>query len=75
VLKIYPHPSAGVVHIVAGFPFHTLEIFSLRGERIFVERGEAVNRRSFVPPVPEGAYIVRVTGASGGAATKMVVGR
>ncbi len=74
-LKLYPNPSAGEVHIEAGFPFHTLEIFTLKGERLFLEQGEAVTRRSLVPPVPSGAYVVRVTGKNGIASALMVVGR
>ena len=74
-LKLYPNPAAGEVHIEAAFPFHTLEIFTLKGERLFQERGAAIHRRSLVPPVPVGAYVVRVTGKTGTASALMVVER
>lgn len=74
-LTLYPNPSAGEVHLVAEFPFHTLEIFTLKGERLFQEPGAAVHRRSLVPPVPAGTYVVRVTGKAGTASALLVVER
>jgi hypothetical protein len=74
-LKLYPNPTAGEVHIEAGFPFHTMEFFTLKGKRIFLEQGEAATRRSLFPPVPAGAYVVRVTGKAGTASALLVVGR
>lgn len=74
-LMLYPNPSVVEVHIRSPFPFHTLEILTLKGERIFLDQGEAVEIRSLVPPVPAGAYIVRVTGKAGTTSALMVVGR
>jgi hypothetical protein len=62
VLRVWPNPAQGTVHITGGWPETTASLHSLTGQLVATQRlnADAQSALMDVSAVPEGAYLLRV---------------
>lgn len=72
-LSIYPNPAKNSLSIFSGFLFHTVEIFSLNGQKVFQDKNEASQRSELKFKLDSGMYVLKVSSEKDVAASKLLI--
>lgn len=72
-LSIYPNPAKDRISIYSGFPFNTVEIFSINGKMVFQERNEATQNSILNLHLDNGVYVLKVSSEKDVASSKLMI--
>jgi len=60
--SFFPNPARTEIFIQSGFPFHTAEIFTMNGQRVFVNRTKESESSSLNFNLSNGLYLLKISG-------------
>ncbi len=72
-LSIYPIPAKDRISIYSGFPFNTVEIFSMNGKMVFQDKNEATQSSELKFNLDSGMYVLKVSSEKDVAASKLFI--
>lgn len=72
-LSIYPNPAKDRISIYSGFPFNTVEIFSMNGKIVFQDKIKATQGSELKFNLDNGMYILKVSFEKEFASSKLLI--
>jgi xylan 1,4-beta-xylosidase len=72
-LSIYPNPAKDRISIYSGFPFNTIEIFSMNGKMVFQNKNEATQSSVLELNLNSGMYVLKVSSEKEVASSKLLI--
>jgi hypothetical protein len=72
-LSIYPNPAKDRISIYSGFPFNTVEIFSMNGKMVFQNKNEATQSSVLKLNLNSGMYVLKVGSEKEVASSKLLI--
>ena len=72
-LSIYPNPAKDRISIYSGFPFNTVEIFSMNGKMVFQNKNKATQSSVLKLNLDSGMYVLKVSSEKNVASSKLLI--
>lgn len=72
-VSVYPNPAKKHLSVHSGFLFHTAEIFTLNGQRVFYNRREKSESSTLDFNLTSGLYLLKISGDDKFACSKLMI--